>query len=335
MILVTGATGLLGAHLLVDLVKSGQKVRALKRENSNFAVVEKIFKLYAPEKSLYDSVEWVEGDILDVFSLFQALEGVDYIYHCAAMVSFDPSDRDKMLKINATGTANLMNIALEKAVKKVCHVSSVAALGKHDLSSEITEKNWWKNTPGNSRYAISKYSAEREAWRAAEEGLNVVIVNPSVILGPGDWSKGSAGIISTAFKGMKFYATGTTGFVDVRDVSKCMIKLMESTLSGERYIISSENINYRDLFNLLHDHLGRKRPSIKAGKFLTGLTWRTEFIRSLFVGSTPLITRETAQASGSSVYFSNEKIKKQLNIEFIPVAQSIKDICKIFLEEKR
>ncbi|HET6245733.1 MAG: NAD-dependent epimerase/dehydratase family protein [Bacteroidetes bacterium] len=334
MILITGGTGLLGAHLLVDLVKAGHKVRALKRESSNLDVVEKTFKLYAPDYSFRDSVEWIIGDIRDIFSLYEALEGVEYIYHCAALVSFNPKYRDLMMEVNGTGTANLMNAALEKKVKKVCHVSSVAALGKTVQDDPISEENWWKNAPENTGYAISKYSAEREAWRAAEEGLDLVIVNPSVILGSGDWSKGSAGIISTAYKGMKFFATGITGFVDVRDVSKCMIKLMEGSFNHQRYIISSENVNFKDLFNLLHDNFGKKRPTIKAGKFLRALTWRTEFVRSLFTGSVPLITRETANASASTVLYSNEKIRKHLNFEFIPVAQTIKEICQEFIKEK-
>ena len=334
MILVTGATGLLGAHLLADLVKLGHSVRALIRSNSNRVVVKKVFDLYAPEYSPIETIEWLEGDILDIFSLHKAMEGVEFVYHCAAMVSFNSKDRDLMMQINSTGTANVMNVALEKGVQKVCHVSSVAALGKPAQKADISEENWWKNSPEKSWYAKSKYAAEREAWRAAEEGLNVVIINPSVILGAGDWSKGSAEIISTASKGMKFYATGATGFVDVRDVSMSMIKLMKTSYNRERYIISSENITFRDLFNLIHDCLGRKKPSIKAGPFLTGLTWRAELIRCIVTGSKPFITKETAYASSKSYSFSNAKIKKEANIEFIPIEQTVKEICEVFLKEK-
>jgi dihydroflavonol-4-reductase len=334
MILITGATGLLGSYLLAELAKSKVKIRAIKRANSTTDLAKKIFELYGPSDVPFESaVEWVDADILDYHSLLEALDGVQDIYHCAAFVSFDPKDKHLMMKINSEGTSNVMNAAMEKNVRKVCHVSSVAALGKPPHSQIITEENWWKASPGNSQYSITKYSAEREAWRAAEEGLDVVIVNPSIILGAGDWNKGSAAIISAAYKGMHFYSSGISGFVDARDVAKCMIALTLGPFTKERFIISAENMPFRELFNILHDEFGKKRPSIKAGKVLTGITWRAEALRSKISGTIPLITKETAQAAQSTILFSSEKVKKALNLNFIPIKTSAKEICAEYLKQ--
>ena len=332
MIFVTGGTGLLGSHLLYDLVLSGKKVRALKRPDSNLSAVKKIFAFYSPDdSSLFDQVEWVEGDVLDVYSLSEAMDGVEQLYHCAAVVSFDPKEVEQMLKINIEGTANVMNIALEKGIKKAGHVSSIATLSGNHARGIITEENTWKNSARNSNYSISKYSAEREAWRAAEEGLNIIIINPSVIIGPGNWEKSSSNMFTAAFKGIKYYTPGITGFVDVRDVSKCMIRLMDSSIKNERFIVSSENYAYKDFFDLAHDLFDKRRPYKEAGPLLSAIAWRLEKVRSRVAGSSSLITKETFRAAHSKQFFSNEKIKKTIGIEFIPVMQSIKETCAFFL----
>jgi dihydroflavonol-4-reductase len=335
MILVTGSTGLLGSYLLAFLSHKGVKIKALKRANSSTSLAEKIFTLYGPKKSsLQTIVEWVEGDVTDYYSLTEALQGVTHVYHCAALVSFNPADANLMMSINAEGTANLMNASLASGVKKVCHVSSVAALGK-GAEGIITEDTWWKTSPKNSSYAISKYSAEREAWRAIEEGLNVVIANPSIVLGAGNWTTDSSSFFGTGYKGMRFYAPGVTGFVDARDAAQCIIKLMEGPFSGERFIISAENLPLQDLFNQIHDNFGKKRPYLKAEKWLTNVILKTEALRSFITGNPPLITKDTAKAVHNKIYFSNEKIKSALNYSFKNPEETIEEICKIFLSEKQ
>jgi dihydroflavonol-4-reductase len=328
MILVTGGTGLLGSHLLYKLTSSGKRVRVLYRNEEGKKAILKTFSYYAPTASLLlEQLEFVKGDVLDIFSLYDSLKDVSQVYHCAAMVSFAPKDASLMMQINVDGTSNVVNACLEMGVSKLCHVSSVAALGKAPKGEEVTEYTFWKASPENSVYSISKYASEREVWRGVQEGLNAVVVNPTVILGPGDWEKGSSNLFRSAQKGMKYYTHGVTGFVDVRDVATCMVQLMNNSITNERFLINSENIPYRKLFEIANTCFGKPIPSIPASPFLSEVVWRLEKIRSLFTGSNPLITSETTRAAHQQNYFSNAKIRSALNFEFIPIEQAIKDTC--------
>jgi nucleoside-diphosphate-sugar epimerase len=336
MILVTGGTGLVGSHLLYDLLQKGLAVRALKRAGSPIHTVLRTFSFYCsnPEE-LCSRIEWVEGDICDMASVEDALEGVDTVYHAAAVVSFNPRDRKQMLMVNVEGTANVVNACLLKNIAKLCHVSSIATLGRNSTRNRVDEETHWKTSPENSWYAISKYGAEREVWRGAEEGLNVVVVNPSLIIGPGDWSKGSIVVFRLASKGLKFYTSGKTGYVDVRDVSKAMIALMESDLKGERYILNGDNLPFRRFFDLMHAEFGKPPASIRVGPFLAGLGWRAEKIRSILTGTEPVITRETSNAANYSYEFSSAKIQQALGFKFTPIGQSVKDICGFFKNQTK
>lgn len=332
MILVTGASGLLGSHLILSLVKKGYQVKALATKESSKLKALQTFKAYGPgDEDLFEKVNWCYGSINDSEFLFEILADVEYVYHCAAVVSFSPKDLENMNHINIQGTEALVNMSLLRKIKKFCHVSSVAALGKNTDGSIVTEDTHFINSPQNSNYGISKYNAEREVWRASEEGLKVVIVNPSVILGPGDWKMGSSQMFSSAYNGLKYYSDGITGFVDVRDVAKIMIALMESNIDHQRYIVCAQNLPYSEVFNQMHDHFGKKRPGIKASKMLASIVWRLEKFKSLLTGSNPLITKETVDAAFQKVEFSNQKIKRTLNFEFIPVKDSIEQNCKLFL----
>jgi len=334
MILVTGGTGLVGSHLLYDLVQKEVPVRALKRSEPSLAAVRKTFSFYCSNPDeLFSRIEWVEGDICDMASVEDALEGVDTVYHSAAIVSFNPRDREQMLRVNVEGTANVVNACLVKNIRKLCHVSSIATLGRNSTRDLVTEETHWKTSPENSWYAISKYGAEREVWRGAEEGLNVVVVNPSLIIGPGDWTKGSIVVFRMASKGLKFYTSGKTGYVDVRDVSAAMIRLMESNISGERFILNGANLPFRSFFDMMHLQFGKPEATVRVGSFLAGLGWRVEKIRSSLLGKEPVITKETAEAANYSYEFSSQKIKTALGFEFIPVEQSVKEICGFFKKE--
>lgn len=332
MILVTGGTGLLGSHLLYDLVKSGKQVRAIKRSGSDLSATRKVFAYYS-NTDLFSKIEWVDGDVLDVFSLLAAMDDVDHVYHCAAMVSFNEEEHGQMLKVNVEGTSNMVNAALEKKINKFCHVSSIAALGRNLSAKEVTEDTFWKSSPNNSVYSISKYGAEREVWRAVQEGLNVVIVNPSLIIGPGNWTKSSSNMFTTAYKGLKYYTGGITGVVDVRDVSGAMIRLMKSEIKNERFIVSAENAGYKDFFDLAAENFGKKKPFIKVNPFLSRLAWRILSIKSMATGKASIITKETARAAHQKNEFSNQKIKTVLGIDFIPLEQSVKETCKLFLRD--
>ena len=330
MILVTGANGLVGSRLLFDLATRGYAPRAFMRKNGGDSLLKFYFRDH-PE--MLSRLERAYGDVRDVFSLEEAMKGVDQVYHCAARVSFSPASYRDLMQVNMDGTANVVNMCLEAGVKKLCHVSSVAAIGRTLDGEHITEDTLWKRSKLNSAYAISKYGAEREVWRGIAEGLNAVIVNPSVILGRGNWMQGSSSMIRKVFEGLRFYTTGVNGFVDVDDVSRAMILLMESPVSGERFILNSENMNYRDFFALAAGFLKRPSPTFRAGPILSSMAWRFEKMKSLVTGREPLVTRETARTANNRYYYSSEKVTRQLGITFIPVEKSLQKLCAQFLAE--
>ncbi len=332
MILLTGGTGLVGSHLLYRLTSEGNKVRALKRLESQMDILEKIFHWYNPSgyQAQLKLIEWVDGNVSDVLSLQDAIKGIKQVYHCAAVVSFIPSERPQMLKINIDGTANLVNVSLKEGVEKFCHCSSIAAVGRPDKGTWVDESLIWKTSKKNSYYSISKFGAEREVWRGSEEGMNVVIVNPSVIIGPGDPNRSSARLFTTVKNGLRFYSSGSTGFVDARDVASAMHLLMESDISNERYILNSENISYKLLFEIFAKYAGVRPPFFRAGRTMSEIAWRLEKIRSLVTGSNPLITRETARSANSRYEFSNEKAQRELNIRFKTVEEAAQNTAAFF-----
>jgi nucleoside-diphosphate-sugar epimerase len=337
MVFVTGGTGFLGSHLIYQLVKNGEKVRALKREGSSFEMIDRIFSysyLDANPEQLFKKIDWVKGDLLDIYSLEDLLEDVDMIYHCGALVSFQQVDKQRMQKVNIEGTANLVNAALNKKTTKFCHVSSIAAIGRADNDHVIDEEMVWKSSRVNSSYAVSKYGAEREVWRGIEEGLDAVIVNPSVILGPGELKSGIASMIRMVGKGFSFYTQGVNGFVDVRDVVKTMIALTEKNISGQRFIISAENLMYRQIFDWIAGYFEKPKPKYAAGKWMSEIAWRLFHVRKLLIKKKPLITKETARTANNKYFYSNKKIIDTLGFHFLPVEQSVKDSCRFFDEFK-
>lgn len=334
MIFVTGSTGLVGAHLLVQLSNSGKTVKALRRNSSDLQFVKRVFSRHASDaENQFNRIVWVEGDLLDVGNLSTLLDDVTEIYHCAAVVSFHPSLHQSMLHTNINGTANLVNAALQKGGIRFCHVSSIAALGRSENNQAVTENALWKNSKDNSAYAISKYGAEREVWRGIAEGLNAVIVNPSVILGPGNWKSGSSELFHLVWKGLKFYTSGITGFVDVRDVVASMIALMQGAHFGERYIVSAENISYKDLFSWIANDLHKRPPTIHVKPWMSEIAWRLMAIKSIFSTKKPAITRETARSSVRKKHYSSEKLIATTGFVFIPIRKSISEICTQFLAE--
>lgn len=335
MILVTGGTGLVGTHTLYALAKEGKPIRAIKREGSKTDIIKKVFEHYdANGAVLFESIEWFDADLLDVYSLEDAFKDVTHVYHAAAIVSFNSTDAYKIVRDNQQSTANIVNLCLAHGVKKLCHVSSVGAIGRTKEGNTITEKTEWKNSPENSRYAISKYEAEKEVWRGIEEGLDAVMVCPTIILGPGDWEKSSCRLFKSVYNGLKFYTHGINGFVDARDVAKCMLALMNSPISAERYIVVSEHMSYQQLFNTIAKKLGVKAPTIEMKKWMGELGWRLEKVRHIITGKEPMITKETLRTSKGKYHYDNSKIKEALGIEFIPINQSVEDASSFFKEEE-
>ncbi len=333
MIFVTGGTGFLGSHLIYQLIKKGEKVKALKRKDSSFEMIQRIFSFF--DKSgveLLQKIEWVEGDLLDIYTLEEFLEGVRVIYHCGALVSFQRADKMRMQKVNIEGTANLVNAAINKNVSRFCHVSSIAAIGRADNDQVIDEDVVWKSSQVNSSYAVSKYGSEREVWRGMEEGLNAVIVNPSVILGPGELNSGIASMIRMVRKGFSFYTQGVNGFVDVRDVAKAMLDLTEKDISGQRFIISAENLMYRQIFNWIAEYFKIQKPKYLAGQWMSEIAWRFFHLRKMITSKKPLITKETARTANNKYLYTNKKVLKTLDFQFLPVEQSVVDSCTFFVD---
>ena len=321
MILVTGGAGLVGTALVSQLLSQGKKVRAIYNRT--------------PLKQLSTgNFEQVQCNILDVVGLEEAMKGIEQVYHCAAIVSFDPKQRSAMFKINIEGTANVVNAALDAGVKKLVHVSSVAALGRIRENEPINESMNWTEETSNSKYGQSKYLAELEVWRGIGEGLDAVIVNPVLILGAGDWNGGSVQVFKSVYDEFPWYTDGVTGFVDVKDVVKIMILLMESDITAQRFILSAENRTFRYVFNLIAKGFDKRPPHKKVTPALAKIVWRLEAIKSRFTGKAPLVTKETAATALAKVYFDNSKLKKFLpEFSYRRLEETIADACTV-LQQK-
>ncbi len=316
MILVTGATGFLGSELVYQLTSQGKKIRALQRESS-------VIPAMLTGNPL---IEWFTVDINDLASLEDAFEGITQVYHCAAMVSFDPKDKTQLLKVNIEGTSNVANLCVEFNARLV-HVSSVAALGEPKKGLQITENDYWEYDPKVHSYAISKYEGEMEVWRSIAEGLNAVIVNPSVMIGVGAGFTGSGAIFKLVKDGLSFYTSGATGIVDVEDVAKCMSTLMDADISGERFTISAENYHYKQFFSEIAQGFGVKAPAREAKPWMLGIAWRAAKLASLFTGKAAALTSDAARSSLNVSLYNNDKIRKYTGITFKPLHQSIREVC--------
>lgn len=319
-VLVTGGTGFLGAYILKNLIEKGFTVRATRRSAA--------LPFFIPSEIL-EKVEWVDADVLDVVSLEDALEGVWAVIHAAAIVSFDRKDRDKMYQVNVEGTANVVNCAVERGVKRLIHVSSVAALGRTSRKEMVTEEKKWEDNSSNTHYAISKHHAEMHVYRGFAEGLEGVVINPSTVLGYGNWHQSSCAIFKNAYKGFNWYTKGVNGFVGVEDVAEATVQLLESDISQERYILNAENWPFQKLFNTIADNFGKPRPAREATKAMGELAWRMESMKAMLTGSKPLLTRETAKVAQSQTSFDNSALCAALpGFSFTPLETVIANSCE-------
>lgn len=336
MILITGASGLLGTHLISELLKNGyppHQLRLLIRTADRKVRIQDVLQYYHPEKAgeWFAQLEFQLGDICDLIDLEDAMLGCEKVIHCAALVSFHRRDFSSLFEINRRGTANVVNTALKMNIKHLVHISSTAAIGSDSLNQEIIrrETNRWNANEKVSGYSLSKYSAEKEVWRGMEEGLSAVIVNPSLLVGAGNWNESSLQILRTLSGGLKFYTSGANAFVDVRDVAHVIYRLLETNQSGERYLVAGHNLAFKDFFDTVCNQLDTKPPSILAGKFAVSLAWRLSRFTERFTGIRPTITKESARSSMQSTSFSNEKIKTLFpDFEFTPLSDTIANAVK-------
>ncbi len=322
-VLVTGGTGFVGSYLLRYLIREGYtNVRALKRPQITLELV----------SEAANRVQWIEGDVLDPISLQEAMEGVHTILHCAAAVSYQPSDKQRVRAVNVQGTANIVNEALEAGVRKLIFIGSIAAVGYPQEGFLADEKTPWVWKKELSHYAVSKYHAEMEVWRGAAEGLEVCVVHPSIILGAGRWTEGALKVFPLVWRNFPICPPGKNGFVDVRDVARFIIRLMESGISGERFILSSENVAFLDVMRMLAAALSRRSPAFVAPGWLLTLAQLWNSIQSILTGQPGEITREAVYHASLEIGYNNQKSIDVLNWQYIPIAQTIAEAGQLFNE---
>ncbi|MGN6646779.1 MAG: SDR family oxidoreductase [Cytophaga sp.] len=322
MILVTGANGLVGSFVCAHLTQKGHKVRALVRKNSDTSLL----------KNLSGGLDIFTGDVSDTGSLLDAISGVEYVVHTAAIISFWNKRNTEMYQTNVIGTRNLVDVCLEHNIKKFIHVSSIAAVGRKTTDTHISETNTWEDSSLNSYYAESKHQAEVEVYRGMEEGLTATIVNPSIILGPGLNSSISGRLFKYVAGQHKFYTDGYLNYVDVRDVADAIEKLLfDADSNGERYILNGGITSYKDFFAQVAGTLQVAAPSVRATNFMRQVVWRIEAVKSFFTGKEPLITKTTAKTAANKIEYSSAKIIKATQISFRPLSDTIEWTCsKLF-----
>ncbi len=336
MILVTGGTGLLGSHLLFKLVSNNENVRAIYWRKKTLERVKHVFSYFSEDaETLFHKIDWAEADLNDIPKLQNAFEGVSHVYHCAAFVSFEPDKFNTLKKINCDGTANIVNICISNTIKKLCYVSSVAAIG-HSAQSKtlIDETAEWNAEADNSVYAITKYGAELEIWRGAQEGLDVVIVNPGIILGAGYWSGGSSGhIFKLIHNGMRYYTNGITGYVDVWDVVDAMHQLMQSSIKNEGFIMVSENLSFKTFQTQIALALKVEPPQKEAKPWLLALAWRLDWLQFQLFGKRRRLSKQGANAALGVSKYDSSKLERALNFKFKPIEQSIDEVSQLYWKD--
>jgi len=336
MNVVIGATGFLGSHLLCHLVQSGDKIRALYHNEQSLAKTEPFPAYYnLPHQTFAEKIEWYKVDILDIESITSALQGADIVYNCSGYVSFNKTDKDKMIAVNVKGTANIVNACLENNCKKLIHVSSIAALGETNTSDPITEETPWLRSATDSWYSITKFYAETEVWRGIAEGLSSIIVNPSVILGPGNWNEGSPKLFQTVDNGLRYYTKGIVGYVDVRDVCSAMILLAQSSIENEKFILSGSNQSYEALFQTIAKAIGKPLPNRNAGLYILALAWRLDKLRSLLFGKEQIITQNTARTALKKNWYTSQKLQTTISFQYRSFQETIQFAANCFLSREK
>ena len=333
MILVTGGTGLVGSHLIYQLTLENNVIRATHRADSDIERVKLLFKFYSKDfNELFKKIEWIEADLNNLLQLQDAFKDISFVYHCAAYISFDPSRYETLRRVNIRGTANIVNLCINNKIKKLCHVSSVATLGYN--IKEIDENNYWDGNKHKSAYAISKYGAEMEVWRGVQEGVKSVIINPGVIIGPG-FSKSAFGtIIKMVTNKKRFHTCGKTGYVDVRDIANIMIRLMNSKIENERYILVNKNLSYKKVIDMVSSNLGMKNKSTFVSKSKLKIALVFDLVSSKFFSKERKLSKALCKTLTRNFNYSSKKIKKNLNFEFTSILETFEKSCQFYSQEK-
>lgn len=333
MILVTGATGLVGGHLLWHLLQDNQKISAIRRTSSNLYPLRTIFSFYTNEPDFYlDRIEWIIADVLDESSLSDAFRNVRIVYHCAAVVSLG-NGSEAMIETNVRGTRNIVKAALQNSIEKLCFVSSIAACGHVAKGLLVDENVVWTDSDNRSAYSRSKFYSEAEVWKGVESGLNAVIVNPGVILGVSGTETGSSQLFSQVRKGLAFYTNGGSGYVDVKDVVNAMISLTNSEIRNERFILVGENCSNKEILSWMADGFGKQRPWIGIGRSLLLFVGAVSEVLAKVFRFQPLIDRGMARSATNREFYSNSKITNAINLSFNPISECISEVCKFLMKK--
>jgi len=334
MILVTGGTGLVGSHLLLQLVQNKEGIRAIYREGSNLKRVTTIFSYYVENsQELFDKIEWVKADLLDIPALELAFLDIEYVYHAAAFISFNPKKYSQLKKVNVLGTANIVNLCIANRVKKLAYVSTIGTIGRSLKNQEATEENEWKEDHTNV-YALTKYNAEMEVWRASQENVPVVIINPGVIIGPGFWESGSGAFFTTANKGYSYYPPGGTGFIAVMDVVKILVQLMTLPIQNERFIAVSNNLSFKEILSFIATNLDRNIPKKELKIWQLQIGRYVDWLICLVTKKERRITKKSIFSLKNREIYSSEKIVKTISLEFEDIKKTI-DFCSVLYKKER
>lgn len=336
MILVTGGTGLVGSHLLFNLVSDNKSVRAIYRRSHKLDLVKKVFSYYTNNvEHLYNKIDWVEANINDVPALEEAFKDISHVYHCAAFVSFEPNKYHELRKVNIEGTANIVNLCISNNIKKLCYVSSIAAIGnEQNPDTLITETTEWNPELDHSVYAITKYGAELEVWRGTQEGVDAVIVNPGIILGPGFWNSGGSGsLFKQIYKRMTYYTSGVSAYVDIWDVTDTMIKLMKSDHINERYIVIAENLPFKEFQHKVAKALSVKPAQKEASSFFLAIAWRLDWLNHKLFGKRRKLSKQLAASISEKTIYDNSKLISHLNYDFNSIEKSITKVSNFYLDD--
>jgi len=324
-ILITGGTGVLGKFVVRQLLDAGY---------TNLEVFTRSGRSSDTHLSDDDRITFTKGDIRELYPLADSIERADYVIHAAALVSFNPKEFKRMHAVNVEGTANVINLATTSKVRKFIHVSSIAALGRSEKGHPISEETKWVNSKYNSYYGITKYLAEQEVWRAYFEGQPIVIVNPALILGEGDWDQSSLQIFRKVYNGLPYYPGGGTGVVDVKDVARFIVLLMESAIQGERYILSAENLSYQSIFTKMAEAMKRKVPKKRAPVWMLSILWRIERLRCLITGRSPLVTRESVKSTAHQSIYYNSKSLSLPDFQYRNVDDTIREYSQAYAKSR-
>ncbi len=338
MILVTGGTGLVGSHLLLNLLKSGNKVKAIHRENSDLETVKKVFSYYLPQEEadfLYGEILWQHASLNNIPALSEAFKNITRVYHCAALVSFNSRDNAALRKTNIEGTANVVNLCITHNIEKLCYISSIATMGLSIGEKFITEDFTWHPEKDHSDYAISKHGAEIEVWRASQEGVPVVILNPGVILGPGFWNKGAGQIFQKVHTGLNYHFPKITGFVGVKDVAELAVKTMDSPVENEQFIVVAQNLSFKEVLEEVAEAFGKKPPQKSLKPWMVYVGWLYQGISSTLFGTKKHISCRDHKNLFEDSWYSNEKIKSQFSYEFQTIKSVIEETTNFFKKENK